>query len=527
MSTTNASGFAATAAAALLQRVTSGSSISLAATALAIVFALLIVIDKLISAPIDPREPLVLKGSLPIIGHLIGVKTQYPGVYENLARNAKLPICTLPLLNKKMYLINTAPLVQSAMRNKTLEFGARIEEIGQAMGVDPAITKRLVRENAVEEISRITVAALSGDNLYDLNIAALRYIGSRFNEIEAGTSFEIGDLYHWTRDLIGVATTRALYGEQSPFNNTELVDSIWIYETGLGKLQYGWFSKIIAGKALQARKKIVGGLVGFYTRKLDEGDSVSAVIKGRGAFWRSFGLSDVTLGAMDSLPVAATVNTAPSMFWLLVNIFSRPKYLTRLRNEVENASVISITEEGGRRVVSVDVTALGTACPYLVACYRETLRFENTVTGSRTVMARDTTITDHETGHEYLLKEGVEVQWSAAVMHKQPVWGEDRDVFNPERWLRSTHEISKGSKESFVPFGGGKHLCPGRNFATSELLGCLAVLAVGFEIEEVQVPGHAMLFEHSGLRSPIYGRKSKKATLKRRQGWEDVEWRYK
>ncbi|KAF6798866.1 prostacyclin synthase, partial [Colletotrichum musicola] len=382
-------------------------------------------------------------------------------------------------------------------------------------------------ENAVEEISRITVAALSGDNLYNLNIAALRYIGSRFNQIEAGNPVEISDFYHWTRDLIGIATTRALYGEQSPFNNTELVDSIWVYETGLGKLQYGWVSKLIAGKALQARKKIVGGLVGFYTRKLDQGDSVSAVIKGRAAFWRSFGLSDIMLGAMDSLPVAATVNTAPSMFWLLVNVFSEPNYLSRLRNEVENASVISITEEGGRRVASVDVMALGTACPYLVGCYRETLRFENTVTGSRTVMARDTTITDHETGREYLLKEGVEVQWSAAVMHKQPVWGEDRDVFNPERWLKPTPEISKGSKESFVPFGGGKHLCPGRNFAFSELLGCLAVLAVGFEIEGVQVPGHAMLFEHSGLRSPLYGTKPKKATLKRRQGWEDVEWRYK
>ncbi|KAF6798912.1 prostacyclin synthase, partial [Colletotrichum musicola] len=171
MTTTNVSGFAATAAATLLQRVTSGSSISLTATTLAVVFALLVVIDKLVSAPVDPREPPVLKGNLPIIGHLIGVRSQYPGIYERFAKNTKLPICTIPLLNKKMYLINTAPLAQSAMRNKTLEFGARIEEIGQAMGVDPAITKRLVRENAVEEISRITVAALSGDNLYNLNIA--------------------------------------------------------------------------------------------------------------------------------------------------------------------------------------------------------------------------------------------------------------------------------------------------------------------------------------------------------------------
>ncbi|KAF4911041.1 Cytochrome P450 52A5 [Colletotrichum viniferum] len=516
----------AAAAATLLGRLTSGSPVSFVATALAFVFALLLVIDKLISAPVDPREPPVLKGNLPIIGHLLGVRTQFPGVYEKLAKSTKLPICTLPLLNKKMYVINTAPLVQSAMRNKTLEFGARIEEIAQAMGVDVTITRRLVRENAIEEISKITIAALSGDNLLNMNLNALHYIGDRFNAVKPGSPVEISDFYHWTRDIIGTATTRALYGEHSPFNNHELVDSIWKYETGLGKLQYGWLTKIIAGKALKARMTIVKGLAGFYMQKLDQGESVSAVIRGRAAFWRSFGLPDVTIGAMDSLPVASTVNTAPSMFWLLVNIFSEPKYLDRLRKEVETAGVITIAEEGGRRVANVDVMALGNKCSYLVASYRETLRFENTVTGARMVMNKDTTLTDHETGREYLLKKGIEVQWSASVMHKKEVWGDDRETFNPERWLRPTPEITKGSKESFVPFGGGKHLCPGRNFAFSELLGTLAVLAVGFEVKGAQVPGHAMLFEHSGLRSPIYGSKSKKATLTRRQGWEDVEWRY-
>lgn len=146
---------------------------------------------------------------------------------QSCRKSTKLPICTLPLLNKKMYVINTAPLVQSAMRNKTLEFGARIEEIAQAMGVDVTITRRLVRENAIEEISKITIAALSGDNLLNMNLNALHYIGDRFNAVKPGSPVEISDFYHWTRDIIGTATTRALYGEHSPFNNHELVDSIW------------------------------------------------------------------------------------------------------------------------------------------------------------------------------------------------------------------------------------------------------------------------------------------------------------
>ncbi|TDZ41095.1 25-hydroxycholesterol 7-alpha-hydroxylase [Colletotrichum trifolii] len=515
-----------TSVAARIARLSSGSPVSVAATSLAVMFALLLLVDRLISAPVDPREPPVVKGNMPMIGHLLGVRTQFPGVYEKLARNSKLAICTLPLLNKKLYVINRPPLVQSAMRNKVFDFGPRIEEIGKALGVDTTVTQRLVRENAVEQVSRITIAALSGDNLYKLNLKALQYISSRFNDVKHGSHVEIPDFWYWTRDVIGTATTRALYGDQSPFNNLELVDSIWEYEAGLGKLQYGWLTKIIAGKALAARRRIVGGLAGYYMRKLDGGDSASAVIKGRAAFWRSFGLSDILIGAMDSLPVASTVNTAPSMFWLLVNVFAEPEYLNRVRKEVESASVITITEDEGRRIANVDVMSLGTKCQYLVACYREALRMENTVTGSRTVMDKDTTITDHETGREYLLKKGIEVQWSASVMHKQPVWGEDAEVYNPERWVKKPLETTKSTKEAFVPFGGGKHLCPGRNFAFAELLGCLAVLAVGFELEGIQVPGHAMLYEHSGLRSPVYGSKSKKAILKRRPGWETVEWKY-
>ncbi|UQC81080.1 prostacyclin synthase [Colletotrichum lupini] len=523
----DSSSAAATAVATLLERFSSTSSVKLIASAVALVVTILMVIDKFIAAPVDPREPPVVKGLLPIIGHWITVNTSYPGVYEKLAKRTKLPICTIPVLGKKMYVINSAPLVQSAMRNKTLEFGARIEEIGRAMGINPDVTHRLVKENAVEEISRVTISALSGENLLKLNLSALDYIGSRFNEVKPGSPEKIDDVFYWARGLIGVATTRALYGEHSPFNNLELVDAIWTYESGMGKMQYGWISKIIAGKALEARKKIVTGLVGYYMRKMDQGPTVSATIRGRAEFWRGFGLSDIMLGAMDSLPAASTVNTAPSMFWLIVNVFANPRYLARVREEVESSAALAVTAEGGRRVATIDVTELGRSCAYVVACYRETLRSENTVTGSRTVTSKDTTITDHETGRQYLLKEGVEVQWSASVMHKKPVWGEDGDEFNPERWLKNTPDIAKGTKESFVPFGGGKHLCPGRNFAFAELLGAVACLAVGFELEGVQVPDHEMPFSTSGLRSPIYGSKSSKATLSRRAGWEDVEWRFK
>ncbi|OHE91273.1 prostacyclin synthase [Colletotrichum orchidophilum] len=146
--------------------------------------------------------------------------------------------------------------------------------------------------------------------------------------------------------------------------------------------------------------------------------------------------------------------------------------------------------------------------------------------GAYEKLAKDATIIDHETGQQYLLKEGVEVQWSASVMHKKPVWGEDGEQFNSEKWLKNTLEIAKGFNESFMPFGGGKHLFPGRNFAFAGLLGALIALAVGSEPEGVQVPEHEMPLATSALCSPIYGSKSSKTNISRRAGWEDVERRF-
>jgi len=48
-------------------------------------------------------------------------------------------------------------------------------------------------------------------------------------------------------------------------------------------------------------------------------------------------------------------------------------------------------------------------------------------------------------------------------------------------------------KAGYIPFGGGKHLCPGRNIAFAEILGTLAALLLGFEVRGtdgglIQVP---------------------------------------
>lgn len=58
-------------------------------------------------------------------------------------------------------------------------------------------------------------------------------------------------------------------------------------------------------------------------------------------------------------------------------------------------------------------------------------------------------------------------------------------------------EADRQRKAAFFPFGGGLHLCPGRNFAFAEILGLMSVLVTGFDIEPV-----GMKFEEMQMMKP-------------------------
>lgn len=66
---------------------------------------------------------------------------------------------------------------------------------------------------------------------------------------------------------------------------------------------------------------------------------------------------------------------------------------------------------------------------------------------------------------------GTVIGYSAfGLSRNKEVWGEDADVFRPERWLEGTKEEMK-AKEAAVDlvFGHGRWLCLGKNVALVEL----------------------------------------------------------
>ncbi|KAK4034125.1 cytochrome P450 [Parachaetomium inaequale] len=235
------------------------------------------------------------------------------------------------------------------------------------------------------------------------------------------------------------------------------------------------------------------------------------------------------------------------MVWFVFSSAKAGGLVERLRREVQEGLVLGRgadeTVEGGEGEVvrlGVAVARVEERCPLLMACYREAQRFTVHQVSTRVAM-KDTVLSGKE-GKEYLLKEGAVVQLVIGVGHAmREYWGEDVGEFRPERFL-GLNEGRKGEgadgpgsaramRAAFQPFGGGLHLCPGRQFAFAELMAVMGTLLLGFEVEPLEgadwnLPGFATRSLVDAVTKPANNGEGFGVKVTRRPGWEGVRWSY-
>ncbi|KAF4997082.1 hypothetical protein FDECE_12193 [Fusarium decemcellulare] len=475
--------------------------------AMALIFVpiLSIVVKKFFFPAFDPREPPVLRPRIPFVGHIINMLKERSSWYIRLYNESQLPICTLPMLHGKMYVINSPDLISAAMKNNNVSFNPFLKEVPVGLfGLSPKLVGIASDQRVIDALVNVIHSTLMGDPLAEMNVRALFKVMTTFNDIKPGTEANVDDIHEWIWDVMFPASIK--------------------FEDGAAALSINIAPELLAAEAIRARKKLNVILEPFFVARYENNPDVSGIIRERAKILREEGFDNHDLGVQEiTLPWVAATNTMPAIFWLFVHIFSRPDMVQRVRGEIEATAAITHTEEG--RVATLSAKDLDKRCPYLHACYREMLRFVIHITGNRRV-EKDTTIKDSE-GREYLLTKGTHIQWPSSLTHSlDTIWGDDAGSFNPERFLNVSAQDEKRRRGANIPFGGGKHLCPGRQFAMAESLGFVGVLAAGFEVEGVALPDSEDPPIGLGTRKPVYGSKSRGAKITRRVGWEDVTWRF-
>jgi cytochrome P450 len=171
--------------------------------------------------------------------------------------------------------------------------------------------------------------------------------------------------------------------------------------------------------------------------------------------------------------VALLSNTVPNTFWMLYHLYSDQILLEECRKEV--SQVLAVVENSrGEPIHTLDMSKVKTSCPVLLSTFKEVLRFYSTAVTARLVME------DHMLDNQYLLKKGNTVMMPSPVQHHNPdLWDSQHDTFDHLRFARD----ARPSPASFRAFGGGTTLCPGRHFATTEILAFTALMILQFDVK--------------------------------------------
>lgn len=240
-------------------------------------------------------------------------------------------------------------------------------------------------------------------------------------------------------------------------------------------------ASILFPKLLRARETVAAAMT-EYMRKGGH-KSASALVRLRyehhhGQF--GLNLEDIARGELGNT-FAVLGNTAPCALWLIYHIFSDDQVLADVRREV----LALVYEEHGKDndiVNSVDLAAISTSCPILMSTFQETMRFRAVNPGPRVLLE------DVHLAGRYLLKKGSMLMIPATVQHSDvTAWGNNAGKFDHMRFARKPGTgWKKPNRVAFRAFGGGHILCPGRHFASTEIMVFAALLALQFDVVPVR-----------------------------------------
>ncbi|KAF6796369.1 Pisatin demethylase 8 [Colletotrichum musicola] len=153
----------------------------------------------------------------------------------------------------------------------------------------------------------------------------------------------------------------------------------------------------------------------------------------------------------------STASTMQSLFW---HVLSSEHVHSTLAAEITSAVATGVLPAAGN--IS---WAESQALPYFQACLKEAMRVRPAVglNITRVVPSGGVELDGH------FFPAGTEVAVNAWVLHRdRATFGSDVDDYRPERWLGNIEEAKRMERYMFQ-FGGGSHVCIGRNLALLEI----------------------------------------------------------
>ncbi|CAN8101260.1 unnamed protein product [Discula destructiva] len=429
------------------------------------------------------KEPPAVSSLIPFIGPVIKMAKHKSGFHANIRDKLGLPIYTLRLPGARMYIINSPkliPMVQKLWR--TVSFAAIEAQTAANIFLCSKAGNEVIGRGLMADDSQtgtfaapIHPALKPGANLDDTVKAAAQTIAASLDGLQAGGSGE-NNLFDWIRDEIVLATSDAVYGPHNPFRDPQVLSAWHQFEPQLMIFAINPFPRLLAPTAFKARQRVTVAFVAYV--RAAHYNQGSALVQARHTHSSSFGLTPEDIGGVEVGGAFAVLgSTASAAFWLIYHLFSAPALLEECKAEV---SALVVELDG---VSTIGVMAVKNKCPVLLSAFREVLRFRH-ISVSAHVVLKDEQLLDGK----YRLKIDSMLMIPVAAIHTDPdSWGPTASIFDHRRFIPdNTKAIPKAA---YRPFGGGHVLCPGRHFATTEILAFAALVILRFDITPAAAGG--------------------------------------
>ncbi|KAI3797213.1 hypothetical protein L1987_32470 [Smallanthus sonchifolius] len=161
--------------------------------------------------------------------------------------------------------------------------------------------------------------------------------------------------------------------------------------------------------------------------------------------------------------IAGTDTVVTTIEWAMAELLKNKEIMRKVQKE--------LTELNPNSIMNSDLSKL----TYFNACIKETLRLHPVVP----VLIPRRAIEACEVMN-YTIPQNAQVWVNVwAICHDPKVW-EDPNTFKPERFLGSNIDFT-GHDYEFIPFGGGRRMCPGLPSGVKSLQTMLASLIVGYD----------------------------------------------
>ncbi|RYP60717.1 hypothetical protein DL770_009940 [Monosporascus sp. CRB-9-2] len=349
-----------------------------------------------------------------------------------------------------------------------------------------------------------------GPKLDALNKKAVQILTESLERFASTDEPSVVKMNEWIRYEVMMATTEGIFGPRNPYRDPKIRS----YEAGFVPLMMSVLPALMARGSVRAREALVKAYEKYYAERGYNDSEASSFIKDRYEFFTQRGIEPTDIAKMEvTTSIALIGNTMPATFWLVFHILSDAAVFNDCRKELSGA----VYDRNG--VCTVDVGYIKNSCPILLSTFQEVMRFHGIGVSARVV------VEDSMLNGQFLLKKGGIVLIPAAAQHNlSSVWGENVGEFDHKRFLQEP-----GSKKrrydpvAFRGFGGGSTLCPGRHFASTEILAFASFIILRFDVRPVSgnwvVPTTAKSNPGASMQQPDYDLDIEIRAHNNRQKW--------